>query len=241
MATSDFELLERFNPQLLAEMDRALLDPTGRVRLLKADAIRSLGPHDVLRAWCGLRGRYLIPTVELRRWLEDRLCDWFPGHTWATERDDQERIIDKVLEIGAGMGDLGGNLHIRMTDSGVQQSPEMQVLYRLIGQQVTKPPPDVLKLEAIAAAKEYKPHTILAAWVTQKYQHGDTEARVGSCVAGVDEQHLLNLCKRYVFIGNERVHGDKRILREPHQTHAFPWIVSRGADQSLNRIWIWER
>lgn len=212
----------------LAQLD-ALLLVDGRLRLLCAEDLRALAPRETLRAWCGMRGRYLLPTVELVDWL----------HTQLGRRDGWP--YDNVLEIGAGMGDLGRALDVRMTDSGVQERAEMKLLYAMLGQTTTAPPKDVEKLDALAAAKKYKPHTILAAWVTQKYQPHDETRRIGSCVFGVDENHLLRLCKRYLFIGNERVHGDKRILSEPHETFRPPWIVSRAERPELDVIWIWNR
>ena len=45
----------------------------------------------------------------------------------------------------------------------------------------------------------------------------------------------------YLFIGNKRVHRDKRILRREHRELVLPCLVSRAFDQENNVIWIWEK
>ena len=213
----------------LEAMDRAFLTESGALRACSASEFAAFS-RDHVRLWAQARGRYLLPTKELVYWLN-------MGPLMRITLEDP----NKILEVGAGMGDLAVFLGIRSTDSGVQTRRDMRLLYGMLGQAVTKPPKHVEKLDAIAAAKKYKPHTIVASWVTQAYRDGDAENRVGSCMYGPDEAHLLNLCKRYIFIGNEEVHKDKRILSMPHETHHPEGHVSRAADQSKNVVWIWQR
>lgn len=214
----------------LAEMDRFLLDEDDRIRPLPADYVRGKFRHSALRCWLQARGRYLLPTVELVIWLRGTLG----GQAGFPE-------FSSALEIGAGCGDLGYRVGLRMTDSYMQQLSAMRLLYGLIGQKVTEPPSDVERLDGVTAVRKYKPHTVVAAWVTQLWRHGDTERGVGACSHGVDEQQLLTLCRRYVFIGNEGTHKDKRILAEPHNTTRPSWLISRAKDPSKDVIWTWER
>lgn len=212
----------------LPTMDLFLLQEDGAMRLRYAPELE-LFKLTHLRLWAQARGRYLLPTQELIFGLNMLMM--------------RETLTDpsSILEIGAGMGDLGKALGIRSTDSGIQQREDMKRLYKAMGCEVTKPAARVQKLDAIAAAKKYKPHTIVASWVTQAWREGDTEKGIGACMFGPDEGHLLNLCKRYIFIGNEATHGDKRILAMPHKTYRFGGHVSRAADQSKNVVWVWER
>jgi hypothetical protein len=58
---------------------------------------------------------------------------------------------------------------------------------------------------------------------------------------GVEESVLLENCETYIHIGNEASHTDKRILKLPHETHRFPWLISRASDPSKNVIYVWRK
>jgi hypothetical protein len=204
----------------LQAMDAALTDK-GRMRLLPAAELRRFR-HDALCIWMQYSGRYQLPTLELVQWLRERIA----GRT--------------CVEIGAGRGDVGRHVGgVALTDSYFQDTPEMQAFYALSGCMPTIPPPDVWKYEGVRAVRQYRPQVVLACWVTQLYQPGDEVNRVGSCVGGVDEMELLRHAPEYIFVGNAGTHRDKRILKLKHEEFSPDWIVSRAADQSLNRIWVW--
>lgn len=139
------------------------------------------------------------------------------------------------------MGDLGSLLGIPMTDSYSQTTPEMRMYYASLGQPIISPPPSVEKLDALEAVKKYKPEVVVAAWVTQLFQDGDTEEKIGSSVYGVDELRILDCCQTYIFIGNAQVHKDKRILKKPHETHKAYYLLSRSLHAQENVIWVWSK
>lgn len=51
--------------------------------------------------------------------------------------------------------------------------------------------------------------------------------KIGSSVYGVDELAMLPKIETYINIGNDVTHGDKRILKFPHETFRFPWLITR--------------
>jgi hypothetical protein len=204
----------------LARLDQLILDGAGRILPLSASFYHDLCSVDLIRAWCGHRARYGIVTQELLDWLTNEING------------------RKALEIGAGMGDLGSHLGIPMTDSYQQvDNPETALFMQFARQTPTKPPPTVVKCDAQTAVKVYRPQVVVASWITQRWLPYDTEGNVH----GPREEQIIENCETYIFIGNEAVHGRKRILALRHQTFKFPWLISRAADQSKNVIWVWNK
>jgi len=205
---------ERFDP---IPLDRQLLDGNGRLRLLSADELRAIDPL-TLRMWCCVRARYLLPTLELVAWLRAVING------------------EKAIEVAAGMGDLGYHLGIPMSDSYAQQAPDMVQKYALIGNAPTAPPADVERLDAEAAVRRYKPKIVIAAWLTHKYQPGDANG----FEHGANEKYIVDRAT-YIFIGNQRVHGAKRILQLDHASYFLPWIVSRSSEPKRDVVYIWRK
>lgn len=206
---------------LMEALDAGLLD-NGRMRVLPAAELRRV-PHMALQQWAQARGRYQFPTVELIEWLRARIAG------------------RKCVEIGAGYGDIGRNVGgVTLTDSYFQTSAEMRLIYGGISAHAINPPPDVMRREGASAARRYSPAVCLACWVTQRYEEGDTEAGVGSCVGGVDFHKVLPQVGELIFVGNAHTHRGMRLLALDHEEHAPDWLVSRAHDQSLNRIWVWK-
>lgn len=200
-------------------LNRAFLNEDGTWRLNTAKDIQKI-PLDHLRIWAVKNARYQIPTRELVDFLREKIG------------------TRTAIEIGAGMGDLGQHLAIHMTDSAHQvERPEVLSYYRLLGQAPTIPPACVERIDALAAIDKYRPQVVVGAWITQKFREGDTHGNE----YGPDEEEIVRNCEMYIHIGNEGVHGDKRIRKMKHQTLRFPWLVSRSADQSRNVIYIWEK
>jgi hypothetical protein len=202
----------------LAELDRQLIDGQGNLRVMPADTLRAY-QLELLQAWAVSRGVYVFPTAELILWLRTAIG------------------TDLAIEIGAGHGAIARALGIPATDSYMQLIPEVRAYYESLGQQVVTPPADVIKLEALAAVRHYRPHTVIGAFITQKWlSEADTEASA----YGVHEEQLLKLVRRYIMIGNDNVHGKKRLLRCQHAEVRQPWIVTRARDHHKNVIYIWE-
>lgn len=203
----------------VAYLDRLLLNEDGRMQLLPAQFYRDL-PRDHLRAWAAINARYGIPTLELVNWLKVAIGP------------------RKAIEIGAGCGDLGYHLGIPMTDSYQQVTNPLTVAYyALMGQTPTRPPADVVKEDAEAAVLARKPDVVVASWVTERFLDGSSEGNIHGPV----EENIVANCQTYIFIGNEGVHGQKRILSLPHSTFKFPWLVSRSANQTSNVIYTWDK
>ena len=53
------------------------------------------------------------------------------------------------------------------------------------------------------------------------------------------EKIMLEHVDTYILIGNKDQHGDKPIMDLKHDEYIFDWHVSRGKNQSNNRIWVW--
>jgi hypothetical protein len=45
--------------------------------------------------------------------------------------------------------------------------------------------------------------------------------------------------REYILIGNRQVHGSKKIMAQPHQEFALPFLRSRANHPELDRVWIW--
>jgi hypothetical protein len=199
-------------------LDAFLLDG-GRMIPRTAAELATI-PIAALREWANARSRYGIPSLELVAFL--RLV--------IGERS--------AIEIGAGQGDLGSILGIRMTDSGMQRDPAIEAIYKMLGVETTKPPPDVELIDGNAAVRKYRPAVVVASWVTQFWRPEDGPDAQAS-MFGVDEGAILDAVECYVFIGNVNSHGQKRILARPHQAIYAPFLFSRAQKPELNCIWIW--
>ena len=176
-----------------------------------------------LALWGNKRGIYCFPTVELIEWLKLKIG----GRT--------------AIEICSGTGVIGRALVIISTDSYIQTTPDMIAYYRLAGQVPIFPPEDVKKFEANDAVDHYKPQVVLGSYITQKFLPGDEVNKTGSSVYGVDELAMLPKIETYIAVGNTSTHGDKRLLKFPHERYQFPWIYTRSLKPELNEIVVWNK
>lgn len=202
-------------------LDEILLDERG---LPKPVPFLVLLKHPIVHLvqWANEKGVYTIPTLELIEWLKDEI----KGR--------------KAIEICAGHGALARHVGIVATDSYIQTQPEMAAYYRAIGQNPISPPTDVYQFEANEAVDTLHPQVVMSSFATQKYEPGDEGTpKIGSSVYGVDEVSMLQKIQTYINIGNDTSHGDKRILKYPHETYRFPWLITRCMDQSKNHIKVW--
>ena len=124
------------------------LDEDGFIKPMSCSEIEE--EHDVVRLWAQSNSRYQLVTIELVEWLREMIGDRF------------------AIEIGAGMGDLGHLLGIKMTDSYMQVSdPLVMEYYKLLGQPVIQPPSIVENMNGDEAVRHYQPEVVVASWVTQ--------------------------------------------------------------------------
>lgn len=164
--------------------------------------------------FCWRHGLYQLPTTELISYLKQ----------WMIERNI---LPSDMMEIGAGAGQIGRHLGIRMTDSKIQDSPEIGAYMSIFRQPTVKYSPDVLKIEGDAAVVIYRPRVVLACWVTEWPR----------LAWGVHEEQIMELIEHYIFIGNKITHVDKKSIGTKEGDY-YPWIKSRSFNPDQNRIWI---
>lgn len=203
-------------------LDNLLLDDAGLLRVHPAATLTGL-PWPDLALWGNKYGVYVFPTAELVEWLKTRIR----GRT--------------AVEICAGHGAVGRAVGVPRTDSYIQTTPDMVLYYALHGQTPIAPPADVERLEAAEAVAKYKPQVVFGCFVTQKYQPGDEDAKIGSSVFGVDEFNVYDKAETYIVVGNLGPHKDKRLFAKPHDRLYFDWIVTRSLQPQNNRIFVWDR
>ena len=203
----------------VTDISKDVMRDDGKLKLMAAEEWRSF-KWDDFRAFCHVKARYGIPTIELVDFIKT--------------------VIDgrSVIEIGAGAGDLGFHLGIKMTDNKQQEMPAVAASYKAMHQPVIKYPKDVEKRDALDAVVKYKPQVVVASWITPYAPH---EMPYGSNPFGVKEDKILDLVETFIIVGNLDVHWDKPIRQYEHKTIHSPWIVSRAKDQNKNAIFIWDK
>lgn len=197
-------------------LDALLLDDQGRLKVVPSEVYERLDWTD-LRIWCHLHDFYGLPTTELVTFLRGLLG----GRS--------------AIEVGAGHGALGRALGIPITDSKVQEIPEVRLLYALQGQPTIDYPSDVEHLDALDAIQKYKPQVVIGSWVTQT-----SDGTRPGCMYGIDEEAVLDRVESYVVFGSLKVHGGdmKVISSRPHVTLRKPWMWSR-APVGDSALFIW--
>lgn len=203
-------------PVDVAYIERVLLDENGLLQSVPFETIRDI-PQNDLSVFSHKHGIYQIVTDELAEFVREKIEGF------------------KTIEIGAGNGCLGRALGIPITDSRIQETAEMKMLYGRLRQPPVRYGADVQKLDALKAVKVFQAEAAVGAWVTHKFKHHLGEG----CFGGVDEAILSKRLKRYVFIGNEITHARKEMLRfcQP-EVHKFDRLVSRSMNRAANVVWI---
>jgi hypothetical protein len=100
----------------------------------------------------------------------------------------------------------------------------------------TEYPEDVVKMEATEAIRHYASDTAFGCFITHRFD----DATQSGNVYGPDTMGFLKLLKMYVMVGNLKTHRNEPLLKLPHEELQFPWLITRAADQSLNRIFVWK-
>ena len=192
-----------------------LLEENLKLKLLPASHYDAI-PFQELRMFCHYQARYLLPTVELIEFLKP--------------------YTNNALEIGAGCGDLGYHLGLRMTDNYCQYFPEVKEYYEALQQPIIKYGKDVELLDAALAIKHYNPDVVIGAWVTNWVDPLLPPSPGGGSVHGIKEDEILDRGITYIVIGAEEIHKHKPIMKAKHQKIDAPFVRSRRQD---NKIWIW--
>lgn len=193
---------------------------TGQLRLLPASAYDAI-PHAAYQLWCHQFARYGLPTVELVDWLRCRIAG------------------RNAIEIGSGAGDLAYHLGIPATDNRMQEWPEIQLHYQIIGQPAIRYPASVQSMDALEAVAHYRPEVVIASWVTEWIDPALPPPPHGGNMWGVKEDEIVATGCEYILIGNVHVHGQKKIMALPHEEFILPFLRSRSFYPRYDRVWIW--
>lgn len=194
-----------------------------KLPLLPCDVYRGYH-HMGIMLGCRNLGLYGIPTSELIDFLKIEIGN-----------------PEECIEIGAGGGQLGHHLGVRMTDNWCQVADAETAAKIAFLQQ---PPPaygeDVEKLDALEAVEIYRPRVVLGSWISQ-FVPEKLMGKVGGSPYGIREDILLSRVEKYIHVGNEGTHAEKFILKRPHRKIKAPWIISRSMFPNANVIYIWEK
>lgn len=125
----------------ISELEKQVFNQEGKL-IIKPYAFWEKYSLDEIHNFTLTHAIYVIPTLELISFLK-------------------ENILGNAIEIGAGNGSIGRALNIPITDSRMQERPDIRLMYLATSQPVIKYPEDVEKLDAIEAIHKYKPQTVI--------------------------------------------------------------------------------
>lgn len=191
-----------------------VLNADGTIRVLPANEWLSFG-WDMVRWFMHEYPIYVLPTQE----LIFKLAELIDGY--------------KTIEIGAGSGNIGRNLGIRMTDSYLQERKDIKMYYSAMGQPTIKYPKDVWRSDALSATKVLKPECVLGCYVTHYSLEGEGNSW------GVDFPRLIKMVKRLILVGNKHIHSANPIMSLPHEEIALEGLLTRNDDRDADRIFVW--
>ena len=209
----------------LGAMREHLMAAPGIPRVLAAAEVQEY-PREYQLQLMVEEGIYVWPTLELAEWLAEQGVD---------------------MEIGAGNGALAAHLNIRATDNYSQASDYRPQKHHLLwqqgraamiaaGQAFVTYGQNVERCEALSAVIKYKPSKIYGCYITHRFRNGHKDGNQ----FGPEEEKLIRRCD-YIMVGNAKTHANKPILAQADSALFFPWLITRGLDQSLNRIWTWTK
>lgn len=190
----------------------------GEFQILDASFWNQFRQFDILK-FMNEEALYVLPTEELLCFLDNEIGE------------------DTALEVGAGRGLIGRELNIRTTDSYQQSDILMKKIYGSFNVPVIKYPKYVEKIDAVSAARKYRPHTILGCFVTHKWR-GDTKSGNDW---GIDMTKMFSYSKKFILVGNKKIHCDNPLMRIPHREIFLEGLITRGFNPELNRVFIWEK
>ena len=200
------------------KLKETVLNPNGTIKVLPAKEWLSF-PWDEIRLFMHEYPIYVLPTEELIGELKELTAPF-----------------RKTIEIGAGSGNIGRNLGIIMTDSHLQERPDIKAYYESLGQPVIKYPSDVVRSEALAAVNILKPDCVVGCYVTHYSLEGD-----GS-YWGVKFDRLLPKVKRLILVGNEKTHRHNPIIGLPHREITMEnGLVTRAGYGPDNKIFVFDK
>lgn len=163
-----------------------------------------------LRLFLHKYGLYTMPTTELIEYLAEVIR----GKT--------------AIEIGAGIGVIGRSLGIPITDSKMQNWPEVKAHYDLFRQPTIQYPDDVEELDAMDAVRKYKPDIVIGSYITHKWRPG---MQVGNQY-GVETVELIKRVPEYYMIGNMETHRHDPAMQYLDGIERYDFLYTRGAKET---------
>jgi hypothetical protein len=199
---------------------------------LKDEQLQVLSTYDIkqfpqshIQQFCLSRGIYCLPTTELIEFLKQEI--------------GKQRMGNIAIEIGAGNGAISRELNIIATDSYMHNDLNVQVHYKRSKQPITKYGNNIHKLDAEQAIKKFTPKTVIGSFITHKFKE-ERRFEAGN-MYGVEEEAIIQVGTKYIFIGNEETHKEKYVkkLFPDYKQHKFDFLICKVIDQKKNVIWIW--
>ena len=198
----------------LRPLEKLLLDENGLLVPAPFNDINKFSQNDI-SAFCVKHAIYQLPTIELIEFLKPYTKKY------------------KTIEIGAGNGSIGRALNIPITDNKLQERTDIKLQYLALGQPTINYPKDIIKAGGNHAIKTLKPECVIAAWVTDIYTNNNYPF--------INESEIVKSVKCYIHIGNEKTHGQKRVLSMfNYKSIKAPWLISRSMSRQENIIYIFE-
>ncbi len=217
--------------QNIVDVENLLLDSNGQLRAVPAADLKAI-PHRELVYFCNVYGFYSIPSIE----FIELVLDYLPNE-------------QKAIEIGAGNGIYGRNLHIHMTDNYMQHPKNRAKFKNCISAYekaglglVPYDEKNVEELDAKDAVRIHKPHTVFGAWTTQKF-NATLPHKQGN-MFGVAYQWIYDRksVEQIILVGNTSVHSNVEIMKHPHEEIRCDDILfSRAFEQGNDRLYVWNK
>ena len=201
----------------ISELEELTGATTGLIRPIPAKDVAKFG-FLTLRLFLHKWALYTFPTTELIDYLADRIAG------------------KSAIEIGAGLGVIGRALGIPLTDNKMQEWPEIRITYEMMGQPTIKYPPDIIELDAIVAAEQYKPDIVIGSYITHKW---DDYTQSGNWW-GVDTVKLVHSVPEYLMVGNLNTHRNDPAMRYLDHIERHDFLFTRGGREP-SAIFCWKR
>lgn len=217
---------DRVDFSRMTELTRMITEDTEQGMMIRPLPFAEIAGDtpDTLNIVMQALGLYTFPTQELVDWLHAEIDD------------DPDLNPHTAIEICCGTGWLGRSLGIPITDSRLQERPDIRQSYIAKMAVPISYPDDVEQLDALSAIRKYEPEYVIASYCTHLYGTGSLKS--GNAF-GVDTRWVRSHCRRFYHIGNDDIHFRDPIMRMPHRRLQFPWLVTRG-NSAHARVYVWE-
>lgn len=195
----------------------------GDLKVLPAKFYKQFSQVDI-GAFCAHKGYYSLPTEEMLNFLRNELSN-----------------KEKAIEIASGNGVYSRELGIVGTDSYVQKlNAKVRLHYSKMQQAIVPYGSNVKPLEAMEAVKKFKPHTVIVAWGTHKFNR--KKPLEEGYDYGIDFEKIMAYpsVQKIILIGDLEIHKFNPVHKNATRIIQEDWIVSRSM-RDQNAIIIYEK